>query len=64
MNVEDLMSSISGVYNLPNSLKLEQKEIIQCILTMKSNVVAVLPTGYGKSIIYTLPPLLLDEVRT
>jgi len=51
----------------PDSLKAQQKEIIQCILAVImaviNNMIAVLPTGYGRSILYMLPPLLLDEVR-
>ena len=37
-------------------LKSKQKEIIQ-------NVLAVLPTGFGKRMCYFLPPLILDKVQ-
>ena len=43
-------------------LKEEQQQAINFILN-KNNVFAFLPTGYGKSEIYVLPPLLLDEVN-
>jgi ATP-dependent DNA helicase RecQ len=44
-------------------LKAEQKEIIQNVLERKDSM-AVLPTGFGKSICYVLPPLILDKVRS
>ena len=43
-------------------LKSEQKEIIQNVLERKDSM-AVLPTGFGKSMCYVLPPLILDKVR-
>ena len=42
-------------------LKPEQKETIQNILERKDSM-AVLPTGFGKSMCYVLPPLILDKV--
>jgi hypothetical protein len=44
-------------------LKKEQKEILQLLVRDKKSVFRVLPTGYGKSLLYTLPPLLLDQVQ-
>ena len=49
-------------------LKTEQKEIIQNVLERKDSM-AVLPTGFGKSMCYILPPpppppLILDKVRS
>jgi ATP-dependent DNA helicase RecQ len=44
-------------------LKSEQKEIIQNVLERKDSM-AVLPTGFGKSICYVLPPLILDKLRS
>jgi ATP-dependent DNA helicase RecQ len=43
-------------------LKTEQKEIIQNVLERKDSM-AVLPTGFGKSMCYVLPPIL-DKVRS
>ena len=43
-------------------LKEEQTEILSAVLEGK-DVFAQLPTGYGKSLIYTLIPLLLDELH-
>ena len=42
---------------------LEQKEIIQNVLERKDSM-AVLPTVFGKSMCYVLPPLILDKVRS
>ena len=64
MNVDLLFSTIQSTYKFPESLKSHQKEIIECILTGKNDMIVVLPTGYGKSVLYMLAPLLLDEVRT
>ena len=50
-----------------SKLKLILKEEQKCAivnLCNKKNVFAILPTGYGKSIVYTVTPLILDEVRS
>ncbi len=44
-----------------NTLKKEQTEIISSVLE-KKDTLACLPTSFGKSLPYTLIPLLLDEV--
>ena len=43
-------------------LKSEQKEIIQNVLERKDSI-AVLPTGFGKSMCF-VPLLILDKVRS
>ena len=41
------------------SLKEKQYEVLRELVVKKSDVLAVLPTGYGKSLIYQLlPPVL------
>ena len=44
-------------------LKSEQKEIIQNVLERKDSM-AVLPTGFGKSMCHVSPPFILDKVRS
>lgn len=55
------MDIIRELYNIDISLKPVQHQVLINIL-WKKNTLAVLPTGYGKSMLYLLPPLLLDIV--
>ena len=61
VSIEEAYARVQTKYDFPETLKEEQ---IQCLdlLTHNEDLLCVLPTGYGKSIIYTLIPLLLDEV--
>lgn len=62
MNVENLFCRISSIYKLPKPLKTDQATIIDILLNKKEDVIAILPTGYGKSLLYLATPLILDEV--
>ena len=65
MDAEDVLRAfqqIKASYKIGFTLKDEQVEILAVILNNK-DAFAVLPTGFGKSMCYILPPLLLDEVR-
>ena len=44
-------------------LKSEQKERIQNVLERKDSM-AVLPTGFGKSMCCVFPPFILDKIRS
>ena len=58
INAYDVIKQRTGItYNL----KAEQRQVIE-LLVQKKNVFAALPTGYGKSAIYALTPLLMDQV--
>ncbi|KAK6184457.1 hypothetical protein SNE40_006925 [Patella caerulea] len=59
--VELFEHGVKKVYNFDLHLKTEQIDVIHSIINSK-NVLGVLPTGFGKSLCYTLPPLILDEV--
>ena len=50
--------------NLKTNLQLKDKqvEVIQALLNGK-NVLAALPTGYGKSLIFQLFPIIMNAVR-
>lgn len=55
-----IFERIKDQYNLPD-LKEEQKNVIQKLIAGK-DVFCVLPTGFGKSMCYTVTPLMLDQV--
>ena len=61
--MERLYEEIRTKYRLPLHLKKEQCDILQLLLQKKDTFV-VWPTGFGKSILFTAVPLLLDQVRT
>lgn len=45
--------------DLPENLKDEQRHAIELLFQGK-HVLVVLPTGFGKSLIYTIPPLIQE----
>ena len=45
------------------SLKPEQRECIRRLICVKEDVLAILPTGFGKSIIYQLLPKVLEHLH-
>ena len=56
-NFSDILYDLKTQYQL----KPEQSEALQMIVA-KQSVFCVLPTGYGKSYIFGLAPLMLDKV--
>jgi len=59
--MESKIKDILTKYWKIDSLKEKQKEIINNYLE-GNDVVGLLPTGYGKSLCYLLPPLITDKV--
>ena len=59
--IEDAIGSIFADFN--HSPKEEQIAAISKLVNGKS-VTCILPTGYGKSHVYMLLPLVLDKVST
>ena len=45
------------------SLKPEQRECIRRLICVKEDVLVILPTGFGKSIIYQLLPKVLEHLH-
>lgn len=65
--IRDFESSLEKALNLfPEipKLKDEQRECLRQLLMENRDVLAVLPTGYGISIIYQLIPRMLEEKCT
>ena len=61
MDVQRLFDNVMRKYGFSFSLKKEQSEIIAHICANK-NAFVVLPTGFGKSVTFLIPPLIFDEV--
>ena len=63
INLAECMDGIRAKYTGISSIDLrpEQIEIIESVLGKKTTF-GFLPTGFGKSITYILPPLALDHV--
>lgn len=60
IHVSETFESLKNVYDFLFHLQTEQIAVIHCLMN-KRNVFALLPSGYGKSMCFTLPPLLLHE---
>lgn len=61
-DVVEFFNSLKSVYSFNFELKNEQAEVLTAILNGE-NVFALLPTGYSKTMCFTLVPLLFDEVN-
>jgi len=61
MNIQQIIDATK--YNIPFQLKMQQCNIISVLCGDRRNVFAFWPTGFGKSALYMIPPLLLDEVE-
>ncbi len=61
---EEIITSFSSLrekYDITFDLKEEQVKLLVS-LTNGRNAMGILGTGFGKSMTYILPPLLLDQV--
>ena len=59
---EDSLGQALGGINLENvSLRDEQKEAIKNIVVSKRDSLIILPTGFGKSLIFQLLPFVFDS---
>ena len=57
---KDVLNKVLEIYRIKN-LKENQKKSIRLLALDKRDVLAVLPTGYGKSLIYQVLPKLFEE---
>ena len=60
----DIQARVLAKHGIDFQLKEEQKRIIDVVIKEKKDLFCLLPTGFGKSLVYTLVPLILDEVST
>ena len=58
----DVFQEIRGGLNLQYSLKPEQAKVLDFLIE-KENVLAVLPTGFGKSLLYAVLPRIMNQVQ-
>ncbi len=61
MSIEAIAHSVMRELGLDYQLKGAQAEILD-VISQGKHCFSVLPTGYGKSLTYILPPLLKDRV--
>ena len=60
-SLEDILHNVFLKYDMSLTLKSQQREVLLSLLH-KKHTMAFLPTGFGKSLTFTLLPLILDEV--
>ena len=58
---ESLCQALSGINLESVSLRVEQKEAIRNIVVLKKDTLIILPTGFGKSLIFQLLPFVFDS---
>lgn len=61
MEVQELYETVREKHHFDFELKKEQLPVISAVVS-KKDVCATLPTGYGNSMCYIIPPLLLGLV--
>jgi len=63
MDIDRYYNLIKDKNNFPSNLKPQQKDVAYPRTMSRQNVISVWPTGFGKSLAYLVPPLILDEVE-
>ena len=61
MSLEEDCNAILASRNFSFKVKAKQLDVVSSVLN-ENDTFAVLATGYGKSICYVLPPLIMDKV--
>jgi hypothetical protein len=63
--MEDDIKAYSAGQTVPSTAQIRAEgNNTKCVGKKKFNRMAVLPTGFGKSMCYVLPPLILDKVSS
>ena len=59
---DEFSTALAGtlIYFKYDSLKVEQIECLRQVICLREDVLAVLPTGFGKSLIYHIIPKVLE----
>ena len=63
MNTKEFKEALEGALKFYPGIEIkdEQKQCLESLAIDRKDVLGVLPTGYGKSLIYQLLPKLLSE---
>ena len=61
--MDHVFNVVKNKYHLPFELKKEQFDVISLLCDGMKNVLAFWPTGFGKSALYMVTPLMLYEVE-
>lgn len=56
------MDIVLNNLNMRFELKEVQKTVLDALCYKKEDLFVILPTGYGKSLLFLLPPLIMDQV--
>ena len=59
--MEEALLLVLERFMIPFALKEEQKQLLQALCEGK-HAFGVMPTGFGKSMAFTLIPFIMDEV--
>jgi Lhr-like helicase len=61
MNFDAIFQQLKTEHQWDFTLKCDQKAVIE-VLLQKKNVLAIYPIGYGKTLMHSITPLVLDTV--
>ncbi len=59
LNISDARILLKQYFNY-NDFRENQKNVIKTLLEFNNNLLVIMPTGGGKSVLYTIPALLFD----
>ena len=59
---DQALANSLALFNI-SQLKSEQIQCIRSLVISRQDVIAILPTGYGKSVIYQMLPNIIQELE-